>query len=44
MQDQVKTGTTGIRFYLTTQGNIWIANNFRGMLKFDGISDQLYGN
>lgn len=21
------------------QGNIWIANNFRGMLKFDGISD-----
>lgn len=22
------------------QGNIWIANNFRGMLKFDGISDR----
>ncbi len=22
------------------QGNIWIANNFRGLLKFDGISDQ----
>jgi signal transduction histidine kinase/ligand-binding sensor domain-containing protein len=21
------------------QGNIWIANNFRGLLKFDGISD-----
>ncbi|GAA0877547.1 hypothetical protein GCM10009119_05150 [Algoriphagus jejuensis] len=21
------------------QGNIWISNNFRGMLKFDGISD-----
>jgi ligand-binding sensor domain-containing protein len=22
------------------QGNIWIANNFRGMLKFEGISDR----
>jgi signal transduction histidine kinase/ligand-binding sensor domain-containing protein len=22
------------------QGNIWIANNFRGLLKFDGISDR----
>ena len=22
------------------QGNIWIANNFRGILKFDGISDR----
>jgi len=22
------------------QGNIWIANNFRGMLKFDGITDR----
>jgi signal transduction histidine kinase/ligand-binding sensor domain-containing protein len=22
------------------QGNIWIGNNFRGMLKFDGISDR----
>jgi signal transduction histidine kinase/ligand-binding sensor domain-containing protein len=22
------------------EGNIWIANNFRGILKFDGISDQ----
>ncbi len=27
------------RILLDKQGNIWIGNNFRGILKFDGISD-----
>ncbi|MEI9920149.1 MAG: two-component regulator propeller domain-containing protein [Bacteroidota bacterium] len=36
--DDVWTGLNSI--HMDNDGNVWIANNFRGILKFNGISDQ----